>query len=184
MGSGIPFFRAGLLALGEPPSLWVGLRRRGSGLPYLRSQPGFLARGLSRRALCHGASAPPRTPGVAGGSLPGRPERAEVLGRAGAKPRRRLPRALRDLGAVLDAHQPQVPSRAAGEFGVAQLQQQLPPLGGLHPPDWAAAGPEAQRAQLGLLPAAGRQGLELRGALLPHLRRSDAVGRGQDRRLQ
>lgn len=107
-----------------------------------------------------------------------------MLGCAGAKPRRRLSHALRDHSAVLDAHKPQFHSRAAGELGVAQLQQQLPPLGGFHPPYWAAAGPEAQRAQLDLLPAAGRKGLELRSALLPHLRGSNAGGHGQDPRLQ
>lgn len=107
-----------------------------------------------------------------------------MLGCAGAKPRRQLSRAFRDYSAVLDAHKPQVHSRAAGEFGVAQLQQQLPPIGGFHPPYWAAAGPEAQRAQLDLLPATGCKGLELRCALLPHLRRSNAGGLGQDQRLQ
>lgn len=104
-----------------------------------------------------------------------------MLGRARAKPRRQLSRALR---AFLGAHKPQVPSRAAGELAVAQLQQQLPPIGGFHPPYRAAAGAEAQRAQLGLLPAPGCKGLELRGALLPHLRRRNAGGHGQDPRLQ
>lgn len=155
------------------------------GFPYLQSQPGLTGAGSLTRAPCHGVSAPPLTAGFAGSNLLGRWEHTETPSCAGSTPQRRqLSRALRDHAAVLGEHKPQVNDRGTRELSVAQLQQQLPAIGEFRPPYWTEPGPEAQWTQLGLVPAAGCKDLELRRALLPHLRRSNSRGDGQDQRLQ
>ncbi|XP_076977972.1 intercellular adhesion molecule 4 isoform X2 [Tamandua tetradactyla] len=101
-----------------------------------------------------------------------------------ARPRRQPAHAPCDLGGLLGAPQPGVSGRVAGGLRVAQLQQQLPPAREHQPAHPAAEGAEAQRARLGVLPAAGREGLELRRELLRHLRGTNARGQGQGHRLQ
>ncbi|EAW84088.1 intercellular adhesion molecule 4 (Landsteiner-Wiener blood group), isoform CRA_a, partial [Homo sapiens] len=93
-------------------------------------------------------------------------------------------RALRDLSALLGAHEPGVRGCAAGEVSAAQLQQQLSPAAEFQPPHPAAARQDAQRAGLGVLPAARREGLELPRALPRDLRRKNTLGHLQDHRLQ
>lgn len=156
-----------------------------AGLLIFRASLGSLVRGPSVSTLCHGVSVPHLAAGFAGSHLRGRRERAEAPGGRDASSRRQLSRVLGDLSAaVLGALKPQVYHRAAGGLSVAQLQQQLPPAVELQPQHSAAAGQVPQWAPLGILPAAGCKGLELRRALLRHLRRRNAVGRGQDQHLQ
>ena len=118
------------------PTFPTGWGRGGGATSLLisRASCDSLAPSPSVRAFCHGVSAPRLASAFTVALLPTRRERAEASGCADAKPGGQL------SPTVLGAPKPRLQGSAAGGLSVAQLQQQLPPLGGFQPPHRAAAG--------------------------------------------